>query len=59
MTSPLFQCGVCINYLGNAKCKAFPVRIPEIILEGKFIHTKPFKGDHGIQFEQRKKKKAK
>jgi len=33
------------------KCKAFPKGIPDAILMSEHNHTKPFKGDHGIQFE--------
>ena len=46
-----FQCFLCKNYSGLAKCKAFPKRIPDEILE-KFDHTKPYKGDNGIRFEE-------
>jgi hypothetical protein len=38
------------NSLG-AKCKAYPGRIPKAILTGDHDHTKPYKGDNGIQFE--------
>ena len=48
-------CYDCIYYWGLKKklftCKAFPNGIPDVILESKFMHTKPYKGDHGIQFE--------
>ena len=32
-------------------CKAFPDGIPTEILTGENDHTKPYKGDNGIQFE--------
>ena len=55
------QCAGCINKnKEGAICKAFPDKIPDIILFSKFDHTKPFNGDNGIQFEpidQEKKKK--
>lgn len=38
-------------------CKAFPKGIPEEIAFGNNPHTEPYKGDHGIQFEQVKKAK--
>ena len=44
------QCGLCKNYKKDLKCKAFPNRIPQDILEGQ-DHTEPFKGDKGIRFE--------
>jgi len=33
-------------------CKAFPKGIPDDIWIGKNNHKKPYKGDHGIQFEK-------
>tara|TARA_R110002096_G_scaffold275446_3_gene469203 strand:+ start:3286 stop:3462 length:177 start_codon:yes stop_codon:yes gene_type:complete len=45
------QCPVCIHYIKDLKCKAFPDGIPKKILIGEHDHTKPFKGDNGIQFE--------
>jgi len=32
-------------------CDAFPEGIPDEILLCKFDHHKPYRGDHGIQFE--------
>ena len=34
-------------------CRAFPQGIPIAILSGKFDHSKPYRGDHGIRFEAR------
>jgi hypothetical protein len=34
-------------------CDAFPKGIPYIFMSGKYIHDKPFRGDKGIQFEER------
>lgn len=33
-------------------CDAFPDGIPIIIWDGRNDHTKPFPGDHGIQFQR-------
>ena len=49
-------CNKCKHYKKDGTCKAFPKGIPEEILRGDFIHTKPFTGDHGIVFEPIKKK---
>ena len=47
------SCIDCIHF--NRKtwnsCKAFPKGIPPDIVMGYFEHTKPHKGDNGIQFE--------
>ena len=32
-------------------CKAYPNGIPKVILRSEINHRKPYKGDHGIQFE--------
>ena len=34
-----------------AICDAYPDGIPEPIVTGEFDHTRPYFGDHGIQFE--------
>jgi len=52
------QCLRCSHIKMNAKvfpiCKAFPKRIPDKILSGNFDHTKPYPGDNGLRFEERK-----
>lgn len=45
-------CISCANYDGACQCKAFPDGIPDDIVEGAFKHTKPYKGDNGIQYEK-------
>jgi len=48
------QCNVCKNLIMTEEylvCNAFPEEIPEEILTGEYDHTKPYKGDNGIQFE--------
>lgn len=36
-----------------SRCEAFPEGIPEAIYSRGEPHTKPWPGDHGIQFEPR------
>ena len=36
------------------KCKAYPLGIPDAIIDSEADHRKPYKGDHGITYEQRK-----
>lgn len=38
---------------GGYICKAFPDGIPKEIFYGGVSHKKPYKGDHGIQFEEK------
>lgn len=45
------QCYECKHYSKNNRCLAFPDGIPFAILSGDVSHTKPYKGDNGIQFE--------
>jgi hypothetical protein len=49
----LIDCPICKNYIRGVggKCKAFPDGIPEAILSGDEVHTEPYPGDNGIQFE--------
>jgi len=37
-----------------SRCLAFPKGIPMAILLNEFDHTKPYKGDHGIQFKAKR-----
>jgi len=54
---PLFSnvCSRCAHWFQKpgGKCKAFPNGIPMDIWEGRNKHTEPYKGDQGIQFEQK------
>ncbi len=45
------QCISCRHYTGVLTCEAFPDGIPSEIVTCDFIHTEPYPGDHGIQFE--------
>ena len=46
------QCSQCVYcWPTEFICDAFPDGIPEHILNNEFIHTKPYHGDNGIQFE--------
>ena len=48
------QCVACKRFhtadRDKETCDAYPEGIPQVILRNKFIHTKPFQGDHGLQF---------
>jgi len=52
-----WTCLECIHKLPRKrgdkalKCDAFKNGIPFEIIAGEYDHTKPYKGDHGIQFE--------
>lgn len=49
------QCWFCAHYLGDLACTAFPVKIPQEILDGRFNHQDPYPDaahpfDWGIRF---------
>ena len=49
-------CNSCqhLNGDGAARtCKAFPGGVPKEIWKGENDHTKPYAGDHGIQYKER------
>jgi hypothetical protein len=48
---PVSMCLVCKYYRKAQRCEAFPLRIPQAILIGRYDHRKPHKGDHGIKFQ--------
>ena len=53
-------CLECKHFINNTlSCKAFPLNIPEDIITGIKGHTKPYKGDNGIQFEPIKEENGK
>jgi hypothetical protein len=45
-------CHSCKHWNKDLTCKAFPSGIPRGILVGYIDHTKPVKGDNGIQYEK-------
>jgi len=47
---PVSMCLVCKYYIKAQRCEAFPSRIPQAILIGRYDHRKPYKGDRGIRF---------
>ena len=44
-------CFWCIHLKEYPNCDAFPNGIPQEIRDGTDLHTQPYDGDHGIQFE--------
>jgi hypothetical protein len=50
---PVSMCLVCIHYRKAQRCEAFPTRIPQPILTGRFDHRKRHDGDRGIRFQPR------
>jgi hypothetical protein len=55
VTVPAPICLWCKHFdfaYGGMRCKAFPERIPEDVIEGIVEHREPTEGDHGYQFER-------
>jgi hypothetical protein len=52
-TYPVSMCLVCKHYRKAQRCEAFPARIPQAILTGRFDHRKRHDGDRGIRFQPR------
>mgnify|MGYP003598345641 CR=1 FL=1 len=46
------NCKNLTTLTNNLSCKAYPNGIPEEILTGNVDHTKKYKGDNNIQFEE-------
>ncbi len=46
------QCATCKNHIPmTLTCKAFPERIPDEIMDGKWDHREHYQGDNGILYE--------
>jgi hypothetical protein len=45
------MCLVCKYYRKSQRCEAFPLKIPQAILTGRYDHRQHHKGDHGITFQ--------
>lgn len=45
-------CHNCVHRISTWRCKAFE-RIPNEILVGQVIHTRPYPGDKGVTFSRR------
>lgn len=45
------QCVSCRHNRLDGTCRAFPARIPMLILTNEHDHRRPYPGDHGIQYE--------
>lgn len=45
------QCLLCVHYLGEIQCDAYPDRIPDEIITGLHDHREPYPGDNGIRFK--------
>ena len=48
---PINSCRACVWFVTNKRCLAFPDGIPDPIWMGENDHKKPYKGDHGIQYD--------
>src|SRR5665811_917475 len=55
MTTQVPQCFFCKHYMKpknkSYTCEAFEGYIPDVILSNKFDHTKSYKGDHGLRYD--------
>jgi len=50
----LTPCHTCQHQISGFTCVAFPEGIPFVIRSGEHKHQSPFKGDQGVQWEERK-----
>lgn len=49
-------CDSCMyrSKVSGSLCLAYPAGIPMAIILGEVDHTKPYEGDHGLQFKAKK-----
>src|SRR5271163_3007824 len=65
MSVYISQCGLCAHAWDRtrrgdppkARCDAFPDGIPDEISQNRFVHDRPYPGDHGIRYEYYEAKK--
>ena len=50
MHGSLGRCITCDDYLGEAKCEAFPHRIPAALFTNERIHNFPSPDDGGLRY---------
>jgi hypothetical protein len=48
---PVSMCLVCKYYRKAQRCEAFPSKIPQAILIGRYDHRRSYRGDHGVTFQ--------
>jgi hypothetical protein len=50
-----YPCASCVHRIMNppypVTCAAFPASVPEAIRRGDHLHTSPFPGDGGVQYQ--------
>lgn len=57
--SPEPYCHLCTHWRKDARCDAFPLGVPPVILSGLYDHREPYTDDKGITFAPSDKAKTK